>query len=167
MFDKFIYEAGFVEQMLALRGPFGCDPRWVCWISKSDISRTTKCDPNNNNMYYKLGHTKSCSLERAFVQQNHLKFLSIIAISLSHFILLSKSDLYVWQTCLRMWFVEHLSQTLAVQQSVTKFIVMIAINLVTPKAATKHELLLNKPMSETLFVEQNREWFHSCYCNKG
>jgi hypothetical protein len=56
-----------------------------------------------------------------------------------------------------MWFVEHLSQTLAVQQSVTKFIVMIAINLVTPKAATKHELLLNKPMSETLFVEQNRE----------
>jgi hypothetical protein len=32
----------------------------------------------------------------------------------------------------------------AAQQSVTKFIAMIVINLVTPKAGAKHELLFNK-----------------------
>jgi len=42
-------------------------------------------------------------------------------------------------------FVEHLSLTLLAQQSVTKYIAMTAINLVTPKAATKPELLFNKP----------------------
>jgi hypothetical protein len=46
------------------------------------------------------------------------------------------------------WFVEHLSRTLAAQQSVIKNIAIIAINLVTPKAQAKNEHLFNEPASE-------------------
>jgi hypothetical protein len=35
------------------------------------------------------------------------------------------------------------------QQSVTKFTEIIVMTLVTPKAAAKHELLFNKPTSES------------------
>jgi hypothetical protein len=47
---------------------------------------------------------------------------------------------------LKNWyqFVEHTSQTLGAQQSVTKFTSMIVVNMVTPKAAAKHEFLFNK-----------------------
>jgi hypothetical protein len=38
-----------------------------------------------------------------------------------------------------MWVFEHLSQTKAAQQSVTKFKAMIIINFVTPKAAAERE----------------------------
>jgi hypothetical protein len=41
-------------------------------------------------------------------------------------------------------FVEHLSWTSRAQQSVTKFISMIVINLGTPKVAAKHVLLFKK-----------------------
>jgi hypothetical protein len=44
----------------------------------------------------------------------------------------------------RGWFVEHLGWTKAAQQSVTKFIAMIFMNVVTPKAAAKNQLLFNK-----------------------
>jgi len=42
-------------------------------------------------------------------------------------------------------FIEKLNWTYAAQQSVTQFIAMFAINLVTPKAAAKQVLLFNKP----------------------
>ncbi len=45
-------------------------------------------------------------------------------------------------------FVEHLSWTSVAQQSVTKIITLIHINLVTPKARAKHELLFNEPASD-------------------
>jgi hypothetical protein len=48
---------------------------------------------------------------------------------------------------LRVWFVEHPSETEAAQQSVTKFIASKTKNLVTPKAAAKCELLFCKPAS--------------------
>ncbi len=41
-------------------------------------------------------------------------------------------------------FVEHPSPTLVAQQSVTKMISISIMNLVTPKAGAKHELLFNK-----------------------
>jgi predicted ATPase len=41
-------------------------------------------------------------------------------------------------------FVEHLGSTKVTQQSVTKFIAMIFINVLIPKAAAKNRLLLNK-----------------------
>jgi hypothetical protein len=44
-------------------------------------------------------------------------------------------------------FVEQLSATKVAQQSVTKIISLKTVNLVTPKAAAKHELLFNKPAS--------------------
>jgi hypothetical protein len=44
--------------------------------------------------------------------------------------------------------VEHQSQTYVVQQSVTKIISLTFVNLVTPKAQAKPELLFNKPASE-------------------
>jgi len=40
-------------------------------------------------------------------------------------------------------FVEHPSHTSVAQQSVTKYIGIIVINLVTLKAAAKHDLLFN------------------------
>ncbi len=40
----------------------------------------------------------------------------------------------------RGWFVEHLGWTKATQQSVTKFIAMIFMNVVTPKATAKNQL---------------------------
>jgi hypothetical protein len=46
---------------------------------------------------------------------------------------------------------EHLRHTLAAQQSVTEFITMAVMKLVTPKAAFKHELLFNKPTQEAVF----------------
>ncbi len=42
-------------------------------------------------------------------------------------------------------FVEHPSLTLVAQQSVTKIITLAVVNLVTPKAGAKHELLFNEP----------------------
>ncbi len=53
----------------------------------------------------------------------------------------------------RGWFVEHLGWTKAVQQSVTKFIAMIFMNVVTPKAAAKNRLLLNKLAPGTEIVQ--------------
>ncbi len=44
-------------------------------------------------------------------------------------------------------FVEYLSQSSVRQQSVTKPIEVTVVNLFTPEAATKHELLFNKPES--------------------
>ncbi len=44
-------------------------------------------------------------------------------------------------------FVECLSLTPAAQQSVTKIISLTFVNLVTPKAWAKHELLFNKSAS--------------------
>ncbi len=46
------------------------------------------------------------------------------------------------------------SQTLAAQQSVTTFVAMV-MYLVTPKAAAKVELLLNKPASELIEIRSN------------
>jgi hypothetical protein len=57
--------------------------------------------------------------------------------------------LLCWSCCLLcLWggFVEHLSKTYAPQQSVTKIIHLAIVNLVTPKAAAKHELSLNKAL---------------------
>jgi hypothetical protein len=45
---------------------------------------------------------------------------------------------------LRGGFVEHPSLTLVAQQSVTEYIAMIVVNLVTPKAGAKLELSFNK-----------------------
>jgi hypothetical protein len=52
----------------------------------------------------------------------------------------NKHNLGLW-----IGFVEHEIQTKTAQQNVTKFIVTIVANLVTPKAAAKRELLFNKP----------------------
>ncbi len=46
-------------------------------------------------------------------------------------------------------FVERLSQTKVAQQTVTKYIAMIGVNFVLPKAGAKGELLFNKPASLT------------------
>jgi hypothetical protein len=47
-------------------------------------------------------------------------------------------------TIFRGGFVEHLSLTKVAQQSVTKIIFLTILNLVTPKAGVRRELLLNK-----------------------
>jgi hypothetical protein len=60
-------------------------------------------------------------------------------------VILLKSDLVAQQVGLWVGFVEHEIQTKTAQQSVTKFIVIIVANLVTPKAAAKRELLFDKP----------------------
>ncbi len=44
-------------------------------------------------------------------------------------------------------FVEHLRQTWVAQQTVTQFVAMIALNLVTTKAEAEHDLLFNEPTS--------------------
>ncbi len=51
---------------------------------------------------------------------------------------------FVQQTGLRGGFVERLSRTSVAQQRVTKMITLIFINLVTPKARTKHVPSFNK-----------------------
>ncbi len=48
----------------------------------------------------------------------------------------------------RYWFVEHLSQTYAAQQSVTKLIPLTLMNLVAPTVGAEHELLFKKLASE-------------------
>jgi hypothetical protein len=45
---------------------------------------------------------------------------------------------------IRGGFIKHLSPTQVAQQSVTKIISPTIMNLVTPKAGAKHELLFNK-----------------------
>jgi hypothetical protein len=52
-------------------------------------------------------------------------------------------------------FVEHLSRTKAVQQSMAKFVKIIVINLVTLKAAGKRQLLFSKTVLRGPFVEQS------------
>ncbi len=52
---------------------------------------------------------------------------------------------FVQQTGHRGGFVEYLCLSYAAEHSVPKFITIIVINLVTPKAAAKLELLLNRP----------------------
>jgi hypothetical protein len=44
-------------------------------------------------------------------------------------------------------FVEHLRRTWVAQQTETQFVAMIALNLVTTKAAAEHDLLFNEPIS--------------------
>ncbi len=44
-------------------------------------------------------------------------------------------------------FVEHLRRTWEAQQTETQFVAMIALNLVTTKAAAEHDLLFNEPTS--------------------
>ncbi len=52
------------------------------------------------------------------------------------------------QTDLRGKFVERLSQTEAAQQSVTRLITLITMNMVTLRAAAKLDLLFNKRNTE-------------------
>ena len=67
--------------------------------------------------------------------------------------------------------VEHVSQTEVAQQSVTKIISVTIVNLVTPKAGAKHELLLNEPasgwfvehLSYSIVVRQCHQ-IHCIYC---
>ncbi len=75
-----------------------------------------------------------------------LIFQQLYMIFKAHFHLVDGDN---WQFLEHSWggFVEHLSKTCAAQQSVTKIIYLIFINLVTPKAAAKRELLFNKPAS--------------------
>jgi hypothetical protein len=61
---------------------------------------------------------------------------------------LPKSYLDVEQTHLWGGFVEHLRLTEVAQQCVAQIIAIMVINLVTPKAGAKHELLFNKLASE-------------------
>ncbi len=64
--------------------------------------------------------------------------------------MLLKSDIDVQKTHLRPHsggFVEHLSLTKVAQQSVTYIIGQAYVNLVTPKAGAKRELLFNEPAS--------------------
>jgi hypothetical protein len=64
--------------------------------------------------------------------------------------------------------VEHVSQTEVAQQSVTKSISVTIVNLVTPKAGAKHELLLKEPASgwfvEHLSSTTKYGQIHSNYC---
>jgi len=46
---------------------------------------------------------------------------------------------------IRVWFVEHPSQTYAAQQIVKKFVAMSVMDLVTLKAVAKKKLLFIKP----------------------
>jgi len=55
-------------------------------------------------------------------------------------------------------FVEHLSQAWAGQQSVTRLITLIVMNLVTSKAKAKHELLLNKMASGVGVLDKRLHW---------
>jgi hypothetical protein len=50
----------------------------------------------------------------------------------------------------RVGFAEHLSRTQAAHKGVNHFVATFAINLVTPIAAAKQELLFNKPVSMLL-----------------
>ncbi len=59
--------------------------------------------------------------------------------------ILSNDNLSTSSSMVRGGFVEHLSWTLVAQQTVTKNIAMIVINLVTTKVVAKRELLFNKP----------------------
>ncbi len=34
--------------------------KWFCWTSKSDLSRTTKCDQIHDNQFHEFGHTYRC-----------------------------------------------------------------------------------------------------------
>jgi hypothetical protein len=52
---------------------------------------------------------------------------------------------------------------LAFQQSVTQFVAMIAINLITHKAAAKQELLFNKPTSAVYFLNARGRTFYLNY----
>ncbi len=59
-------------------------------------------------------------------------------------------------------FVEHLSGTLAGQQSVTQYIAMIAMILVTLKAAAKNKLLYDKQASVCSTSEWDLSWTTKC-----
>ncbi len=50
-------------------------------------------------------------------------------------------------------FVEHQTRTYVAQQSGTRFVAMTVMNLVTPEAIAKHELLFNKPSSGPCDIE--------------
>ena len=65
-------------------------------------------------------------------------------------------------TEVRGGFVEHLSVTKVAQQSVTKIISPTIMNLVTPKAGAKNELLFNKPASDSLYCHVQTK--HSRFC---
>jgi len=71
----------------------------------------------------------------------------------SHFVVILKSDVDFQQNCLRGQFVVHPSQTQVAQQGVIESIAMTVMKLARPKAAAKHELLINKTTSE------DRGWF--------
>ncbi len=75
------------------------------------------------------------------------KFTNCKKIFGSYFVVLLKSDLDVQQAILgpRNQFFEHLSQTKAAPQSVTRLEALIAMNLDTLQAVPKRYLLFNKP----------------------
>ncbi len=51
--------------------------------------------------------------------------------------------------------VEHLSPTEVAQQSVTQIMTMTIMNLVTPKAEAKHELLFNNTVTSSPGLPKN------------
>jgi hypothetical protein len=53
-------------------------------------------------------------------------------------------------------FVKHLQWIKAAQKSVTRFTAITVLNLVTPKAASKHELLANKPTPGLISFQRNQ-----------
>ncbi len=69
--------------------------------------------------------------------------------------MLLKYDLDVQQTQLRGGFIEHLSRTLVAQQSVTKITSLVVVNLVTPKAGAKNELVFNKQAYEARLLNKS------------
>ncbi len=53
----------------------------------------------------------------------------------------------------RKRFVEHPNLTLVAQQSVTKIITLAVVNLVTPKAGAKHELLFKERATSMVLIK--------------
>jgi hypothetical protein len=52
---------------------------------------------------------------------------------------------------------QHLSFAYAAEQSVTKFVAKIFVNLVTPKAATKLQPLFNKTASKADYLSLRKQ----------
>jgi hypothetical protein len=53
-------------------------------------------------------------------------------------------------------FVEHPNWTYVAQESVTQIISLTILNLATPKAGAKHELLYNEPASGAFIEHQSQ-----------
>jgi len=137
-----------------IRLPLGL--RWVCWTSKSDLSNTTKWDQKlylwwlwiwshlkagakcellfnklafvkGGSVEQKLGLSCSFRCDRIYISYCYQSELTLLCC-------LSLTWMFNNQSLSWGGFVEHLSHTSAAQQSVTRLIALVVMNLVTSKS---------------------------------